>query len=97
MVPLFHRFVFSSLQGFLIPDVRSKLFYDFFTGRSKDNLLQVQKHSNQPDSIQNIIVGFQDLISTFPEFCNKRNGRWIHDDRFDLGSIQPHFQVVCIF
>lgn len=97
MIELFHRFVFSSFQGFLIPDVRSKLFYGFFTGRSKDDLLQVQKHSNQPDSIQNVIVGFQNLISSFPEFCNKRSGRWIHDDCFDLGPIQPLFQVVCIF
>ena len=37
------------------------------------------------------------LISSFPEFCNKRSGRWIHDDCFDLGPIQPLFQVVCIF
>ena len=63
MIELFHRFVFSSLQGFLIPDVRSKFFYGFFTGRSKDNLLQVQKHSNQPDSIQNVIVGFLLFLS----------------------------------
>ena len=97
MIELFHRFVFSSLQGFLIPDVRSKFFYGFFAGRSKDDLLQVQQHSNQPDSIQNVIIGLQDLISPFPEFCNKRSGRWIYDNRLDLSSIQPLFQVVCIF
>ena len=94
---LLYRFVLSMLSCFLVPYVRSKFFDCFRTGAGKYQHFQIQQHTNQPDSVQHIIICLNYFVSAFSQFSNKRSGRRIHNHCFDSGSIQPLFQIICIF